>query len=327
MHKKILNRNFAFRILVEFQSRKAHVVHLKDKDILRILFFIVVCVFGYLTAWTLVDLDYASEGFSLVTNTSLKGFVQYPICKIKWWDYFIEIAEFLFICVGYYLLYCTRTAPSEYNERKFISLVIYCEGIISTLLHIIKHSIFSSIHPDTILILYFIRCQATVTIMILFIFFTKLFLLARPNSDEYCRSSRLSTIDGNEHPDSIRFQIGMFGKSDFDNGNINFGEVEPEEIRSELKRLYTQLHVYKTKSVKKDNPHLHNKRRGGKKNRRFSNQFSKAIIRENDSNQVKTPDESICSNDATILPHSIVCSETGDLHNLVKTINKAFLSI
>lgn len=81
------------RILIEFQSRKAHVVQLKDKDILRILFFIIVCVFGYLTAWTLVDLDYASEGFSLVTNTSLKGFIQYPICKIKWWDYFIEIGN------------------------------------------------------------------------------------------------------------------------------------------------------------------------------------------------------------------------------------------
>jgi G protein-coupled receptor 158 len=148
--------------LVEFQSRKAHSVQLKDKDILRILFFIILCVLGYLIAWTLVDLDYAEEGFSLLTNTSLKGFIQYPICKIKWWDYFIEIgkfyftlisliyiefyflklyyflAEFLFICVGFYLLYCTRTAPSEFNERKFISLVIYFEGIVSTLLHIIK---------------------------------------------------------------------------------------------------------------------------------------------------------------------------------------------
>lgn len=153
--------------------------------------------------------------------------------------------------------------------------------------------------------------------MILFIFLTKLFLLIRPNSDEYCRSSRLSTVDGNDHPDSIRFQIGMFGKSDYENGEINFGELEPEEIKSELKRLYTQLHVYKTKSVKKDNPHIQTKRRGGKKNRRFSTQFSKAITRENDSYQVKTPDESICSNDATNLPHSIACSETGDLHNLV----------
>jgi G protein-coupled receptor 158 len=138
-YPKTVNYNYVlFRILVEFQSRKAHVVHLKDKDILRLLFFVIVCVLGYLTAWTLVDLDYASDGFSLLTNTSLKGLIQYPICKIKWWDYFIEIGEFCFICAGFYLLYCTRTAPSEFKERKFISIVIYCEGIISTLLHIIK---------------------------------------------------------------------------------------------------------------------------------------------------------------------------------------------
>ncbi|CAF0786627.1 unnamed protein product [Brachionus calyciflorus] len=306
-----------YKILIEFQSRKAHVVQLKDKDILRILFFIIICVFGYLTAWTLVDLDYASEGYSLVTNTSLKGFIQYPICKIKWWDYFIEIAEFLFICVGFYLLYCTRTAPSEYNERKFISLVIYCEGIISTLLHIIKHSIFSSIHPDTILILYFVRCHATVTVMLLFIFFTKLFILVRPNSDEYCRSSRLSTVDGNDHSyttDSVRFQIGIFGKPEYDNGDVNFNEMEPEEIKSELKRLYTQLHVFKTKSAKKDNPHLQSKRRGlNKKHRRFSNQFSKATTRENESCHIRTPDESICSNEVTNIPHLIV--EAGGDHN------------
>ena len=101
-----------------------------------------MCVFGYLTAWTLVDIDYANEGFSLLTNTSLKGFIQFPMCKIKWWDYFIEMAEFLFICVGFYLIYCTRTAPSEFNERKFISLVIYFEGFVSTFLYIIKYGFY-----------------------------------------------------------------------------------------------------------------------------------------------------------------------------------------
>ena len=39
----------------------------------------------------------------------------------------------------------------------------------------------------------------------------------------------------------------------------------------ELKRLYTQLQIYKTKTMRKDNPHI-SKRRGGRKNthRRFS---------------------------------------------------------
>ena len=42
-------------------------------------------------------------------------------------------------------------------------------------------------------------------------------------------------------------------------------------FQSELKRLYTQLQIYKTKTMRQDNPHI-SKRRGGRKqaNRRFS---------------------------------------------------------
>ena len=41
--------------------------------------------------------------------------------------------------------------------------------------------------------------------------------------------------------------------------------------QAELKRLYTQLQVYKTKTMRRDNPHI-SKRRGGRKSghRRFS---------------------------------------------------------
>jgi len=42
-------------------------------------------------------------------------------------------------------------------------------------------------------------------------------------------------------------------------------------FQSELKRLYTQLQIYKTKTMRQDNPHI-SKRRGGRKqtHRRFS---------------------------------------------------------
>lgn len=87
-------------------------------------------------------------------------------------------------------------------------------------------------------------------------------------------------------------------------------------IKGELKRLYTQLHVYKTKSLKKDNPHLQSKRRVAKKNRRFSHAITKNT-KENESYHIKTPDESICSNEAN-LPHSIVGSEEREPNNSVK---------
>ena len=54
-----------FRMLAEFQSRKAHCVQVKEKDILRILFFISISIIGYLLGWTLVNIDHSNENISL----------------------------------------------------------------------------------------------------------------------------------------------------------------------------------------------------------------------------------------------------------------------
>jgi hypothetical protein len=43
-------------------------------------------------------------------------------------------------------------------------------------------------------------------------------------------------------------------------------------FKSELKRLYTSLHVLKTKTMRKDNPHLQKRHGPRRKNRRFSMQ-------------------------------------------------------
>jgi hypothetical protein len=82
-------------------------------------------------------------------------------------------------------------------------------------------------------------------------------------------------------------------------------------IKIELKRLYTQLHVYKTKSMKADNPHLQsNKRRVNKKLRKLSVTMQKSLNnKEVESYQIKTPDESICSNEANLPQLSTGCSE------------------
>lgn len=58
--------------------------------------------------------------------------------------------------------------------------------------------------------------------------------------------------------------------ADPDIGEVTLSEMNPEEIRKELKRLYTQLEILKNKSLRLDNPHI-SKRRGGRKtHRRFS---------------------------------------------------------
>lgn len=87
-------------------------------------------------------------------------------------------------------------------------------------------------------------------------------------------------------------------------------------LQAELKRLYTQLQVYKTRNMRKDNPHI-SKRRGGRKqtHRRFSLQpfhhkhrHHRSDHSEHEHEMSRTPEES--TNSAEGLPMPIEMSVT-----------------
>lgn len=68
------------------------------------------------------------------------------------------------------------------------------------------------------------------------------------------------------------FRAGESGAlSDADAAELSLADMSPEDIRAELKRLYTQLELMRNKTLRADNPHI-SKRRGGRKvaHRRFS---------------------------------------------------------
>jgi hypothetical protein len=155
------------RMLAEFQSRKAHCVQVKEKDMLRILFFMTISIVGYLLGWTLVNVDHSHENVSLNKYLLGRGMTDkerlfFQTCRPRSWDYLVQfgtshvqhrptkdkhfshvhrliLAEFIFLCVGVRLIYSTRTAPCEYHERKLITITIVCEMLFSTLLHIIRY--------------------------------------------------------------------------------------------------------------------------------------------------------------------------------------------
>lgn len=64
---------------------------------------------------------------------------------------------------------------------------------------------------------------------------------------------------------------------DLDFAEVSLAEMDPQDIKMELKRVYTQLELLRNKTMRKDNPHI-SKRRGGRKptHRRFSLQVSGA---------------------------------------------------
>lgn len=308
-----------YRLLADFQSRKAHRVHVRDKDLLKYLLCIVVVVIGYMAAWTAVNIDQVQEGATLIeTGTTSDDELSYFICKSGWWDYSTEVAEVLFLMFGIYLCYRVRAAPSEYCEGTYVSAAICYECFISTVFYVLRHIYWLSLHPDYLFMMYFLRCQLTVSVTLVLVFGPKLWYAHRPPDERQIRNRAYSSSDvpDNMAPEAMKLNVGISSNGDVDVGDVSLADMDPEDIRAELKRLYTQLQVYKTRNMRKDNPHI-SKRRGGRKqtHRRFSLQpfhhkhrHHRSDHSEHEHEMSRTPEES--TNSAEGLPMPIEMSVT-----------------
>lgn len=233
-------------------------------------------------------MDYYNQGYSFITKTVVIGDKIFSICIIKWWNYFISLVELIFLIVGMYLLHCTRCAPMEFYERKLIAIVIYMEGITSISANIIKH--FYSLYTDVIIVTEFVRCHLTITLMIVLFFFSKLYLIFKFNYGD--REGSINSDGLNLCSDASKDLINL--KSSGGEPDSLIMEMKQDDIRTELKRLYMQLHTQKLLTVKLDNPHVNAKRKPNKKNKQVSQ--VKTTLRDSESNE-KSPENSLASNE------------------------------
>ena len=78
----------------------------------------------------------------------------------------------------------------------------------------------------------------------------------------------------------------------------------------ELKRLYSQLHMFKTKSIRINNPHIQKRGRTHRKNRKLSSNNNATRNKEMETtNPLKTPEESVGSVENNV-PHGVPTGET-----------------
>lgn len=75
---------------MEFRTRKAHRLVLRDKDLLKYLFGMVVIIIVYLSAWTASNINFIEEGFSLLTIGKSEDGSHFNACKPLWWEYVTE---------------------------------------------------------------------------------------------------------------------------------------------------------------------------------------------------------------------------------------------
>ncbi|XP_054285265.1 probable G-protein coupled receptor 158 isoform X2 [Macrosteles quadrilineatus] len=292
-----------YRILMEFRTRKAHRWVVRDKDLLKYLSGMVVIMLAYLAAWTATNLNFRQEGFSLLTIGYTDSGLHFQACKPLWWDYVTEAGEMMILLFGLHLGLAARNATVQFEERRFLCCTVLVEAIVSCVFYVVRALYWNTLHPDQAFLAAFARSQLTNTLVLMLIFTPKLWYQHKQVRDSRHHLSH-------EPSDAYKPQDGVL-YGDMDVAEVSLAEMNPEDIRAELKRLYTQLEVLKNKTIRQNNPHI-SKRRGGRKvaHRRFSLQ---ALQRQQRQSSRPLPHETteVTENEVSRTPEDSVCSMEG----------------
>ncbi|XP_033097665.1 probable G-protein coupled receptor 158 [Anneissia japonica] len=268
-----------YRKLAIFQTRSASRVLVRDRDLIKWILVIIFVMSGYLAVWTVSTMEDTKYcGYQMVVNGSTTDGRQFRTCDVEWWDSVLGIIEFAFLMFGLYLCYLVRSAPSEFNEIKYVTLAIFDEAFVSLILYIIRNTllvlVYKLLHDDHFRermnsrIIYDVKCQASVK----------------------------------RNPGTAN--------------DYTFGA----DVREELRRLYTQLEIYKTHSMKENNPHIPSKKRSAGKRWRDTRKLSRGPSLRTQSyhseSEIERSSDVGKSTESLSKPLENMCEGTTRMHSL-----------
>uniref|UniRef100_A0A7N6BXV8 G-protein coupled receptors family 3 profile domain-containing protein n=1 Tax=Anabas testudineus TaxID=64144 RepID=A0A7N6BXV8_ANATE len=245
-----------YRVLKVFLSRTAQrTPYMTSWRVLRLLAVILLVVMWFLVAWTSAVCQNPELSRALIAAGMTPEGLQFSMCLLDRWDYMMAVAEFLFLLWGVYLCYAVRTIPSAFHEPRYMAVAIYNELLISAIFHIIRFSLVPGLHPDWMLMLFFAHTHLTVTVTLGLLLVPKFLSKGTQARDDIATEAYEEELD-----------MGRSGS--YPNNSLTSAwsehSLDPEDIRDELKKLYTQLEVYKRKKMLANNPHLQKKRNSKK---------------------------------------------------------------
>ncbi|XP_032778292.2 probable G-protein coupled receptor 158 [Daphnia magna] len=290
----------------------------------------------------------------LYTRFQVDSGSYFTVCRQLWWHYVNMAGEFLFLLCGLYISSNARNAASHHGEKLCLFLAILVEFCASVAYTVLSRIAWITDYPDHLFLLEFARSQLATTLVLIIIFGPKIFFICRQSSNKDLQRMQHQTSQiecgigvpgdllerGQSAPcgDSNMFKNNpadgdgagtdapamISANGEVDLGNVDLSQMDPEVIREELKRVYTQLHVLKMKTLRKDNPHI-SKRRGGRKppHRRFSLQRSRVQREKSKSSRtVRKPEnveetgveESVCSLDGPSGVHPLQLTQQQPHH-------------
>ncbi|XP_051894613.1 probable G-protein coupled receptor 158 [Pristis pectinata] len=241
-----------YRVLKVFLSRTAQrVPYMTCCRLLKMLGVIVLTVCWFLVAWTMAAWENMERKIPLVTQSQTADGQRFKMCRLDRWDYMMAAAEFLFLCWGSYLCYTVRTVPSTYHEPRFMGLAIHNEILMSAAFYGLRFTMATTLHPDWMLLLFFVHTHLTVTLTLILLLIPKFLHVGVPLREDIVAEVYEDELD-------------MRCSGSYLNSSITSAwsehSLDPEDIRDELKKLYAQLEIHKTKKMTANNPHLPKKR-------------------------------------------------------------------
>ncbi|KAF7646357.1 hypothetical protein LDENG_00188910 [Lucifuga dentata] len=240
-----------YRVLKVFLSRTAQrVPYMSSLYLLRILGVMLVTVSWFLCAWTVGVLQNRDRNIPVfITSTTSDG-QGFNLCYLDHWDYMMAVAELLFLCWGSSLWSAVRPVPSVFHEPRYMGIAIHNELLLSSMFHLLRFT-FPSLHPDWMLLLSFTHTHVTITVTLALLFIPKFLSVPQPGREEIAAEVYEDEVD-------LR-RSGSYLNNSFHSAWNDHG-VDPEDFQDELKKLYAQLEVNKTKKMTTNNPHLSKKR-------------------------------------------------------------------
>uniref|UniRef100_A0A4W6DVN6 G protein-coupled receptor 179 n=1 Tax=Lates calcarifer TaxID=8187 RepID=A0A4W6DVN6_LATCA len=240
-----------YRVLKVFLSRTAQrVPYMSSLHLLRILGVMLMTVSWFLCAWTVGVLQNRDRNIPVFITTTTSDGQGFNLCYLDRWDYMMAVAELLFLCWGSSLWTAVRPVPSAFHEPRYMGIAIHNELLLSSMFHVFRFT-FPSLHPDWMLLLSFTHTHVTITVTLALLFIPKFLHVSKPGREEIAAEVYEDEVD-------LR-RSGSYLNSSFHSA-WSEPSVDPEDFRDELKKLYAQLEVHKTKKMTANNPHLSKKR-------------------------------------------------------------------
>ncbi|TMS09085.1 putative G-protein coupled receptor 158 [Larimichthys crocea] len=241
-----------YRVLKVFLSRTAQrIPYMTSWRVLRLLGIILLIVCWFLVAWTSAVCQNPDRKLALIDVGYTPNGLQFSMCLLDRWDYMMAVAEFLFLLWAVYLCYAVRTVPSAFHEPRYMAIAVHNELVLSAIFYVIRFTLAPELHPDWMLLLFFTHTHLTVTVTLGLLLIPKFLFAGTHMRDDIASEAYEDELD-----------MGRSGS--YLNSSITSAwsehSLDPEDIREELKKLYSQLEIYKRKKMLANNPHLQKKR-------------------------------------------------------------------